>query len=129
MLGMLLSGSYDTIALKLQRQENAIGIDGGPERPYYHPFFQTATMFLGQTMNLALYFILRACERRRVLKLAADLPPEDLYRLLNPELYTALRLGKRSDINPLLVAIPAMFDTIGSTLLFIALTKVAASVY
>ena len=129
MLGMLISGSYDTIALKLQSQENAIGRDGGPERPYYHPFFQTATMFLGQTMNLALYFILRTCEKRRVLKLAGDMAPEERERLLNPEEHTARLLGKRSDINPILMAIPALFDTVASTLVFIGLTRVAASVY
>jgi hypothetical protein len=35
----------------------------------------------------------------------------------------------RTDINPLLLAIPAAFDVIASSLMNIALTEVAASVY
>ena len=41
----------------------------------------------------------------------------------------ARQLGLKTDITPLLLAIPAMFDTVASSLLFVALTKTAASVY
>jgi len=37
--------------------------------------------------------------------------------------------GERINISPLLIAIPACFDICGSTLMFIALTMCAASVY
>lgn len=37
--------------------------------------------------------------------------------------------GPSNDINPALIAIPAVFDITGSSLMFIALTMCAASVY
>jgi hypothetical protein len=37
--------------------------------------------------------------------------------------------GKKTNINPVLMAIPAAFDTCGSTLMNIALTMCAASIY
>ena len=72
---------------------------------------------------------MRKFQRIRALKLAGSVSPEELNSLLRPDEYMARRLGKRSDINPLILAIPAMFDTVASTLLFIALMQVAASVY
>ena len=80
-------------------------------------------------MNLPLFFVMRKFQRIRALKLAGSVSPEELNSLLRPDEYMARRLGKRSDINPLILAIPAMFDTVASTLLFIALMQVAASVY
>ena len=78
MLGMLLTGAYDTAALKLQSQERSVGRDGGSERPYYHPFFQTATMFLGMSMDLALYYFLMFLEKRKAQKLAGNVTSEEL---------------------------------------------------
>ena len=38
-------------------------------------------------------------------------------------------MGQKTSINVLLIAIPATFDFIGSSLMFIALTMIAASIY
>jgi hypothetical protein len=41
----------------------------------------------------------------------------------------AVAKGLKTQINPVLIAIPAMCDVLASTLMFIALTLVDASVY
>lgn len=48
---------------------------------------------------------------------------------MSPGTQAAGVVGLKTDINPLLLAIPACFDIVASTLMNIALTMVAASVY
>lgn len=48
---------------------------------------------------------------------------------MSPGMAEAGRVNLKTSINPLLLAIPASFDVIASTLMNIALTMVAASVY
>ena len=48
---------------------------------------------------------------------------------LSPGTKMAQQTKLKTDINPLLLAIPATFDFCGSTLMFVALTQCAASVY
>ena len=47
----------------------------------------------------------------------------------NPAIIRAKAMGQKTSINVLLIAIPATFDFIGSSLMFIALTMIAASIY
>jgi drug/metabolite transporter (DMT)-like permease len=47
----------------------------------------------------------------------------------NPEIIEARSKGQKTEINVFLIAIPASFDIIGSSLMFIALTMIAASIY
>jgi len=47
----------------------------------------------------------------------------------NPEIIEAKQKGQKTKVNVLLFAIPASFDIIGSSLMFIALTMIAASIY
>ena len=61
-------------------------------------------MFIGELFCLMLYGIKRMCA-------SADGP------------------SGREGLNPLTVAFPAMFDIMGSSMMFIALTMCAASVY
>ena len=49
--------------------------------------------------------------------------------MLSPGTKAASEVKLKTNINPALLAIPAAFDFCGSTLMFIALTQVAASVY
>ena len=48
---------------------------------------------------------------------------------MSPALREAQASGLKTSINPLLLGIPAMCDVLASTLMFIALTLVDASVY
>jgi hypothetical protein len=48
---------------------------------------------------------------------------------MSPTAREAEASGLKTSINPLLLAIPAMCDVLASTLMFIALTLVDASVY
>jgi drug/metabolite transporter (DMT)-like permease len=49
--------------------------------------------------------------------------------LLSPGAHAAKQMNLKTKINPLLLAIPAACDVIGSTLMNIALTQTAASIY
>jgi hypothetical protein len=49
--------------------------------------------------------------------------------VLSPRSQVASELQLKTKINPLLFAIPAGTDFIGCTLMFMALTQVAASIY
>lgn len=81
-------------------QDDTIVTPGTKEK-FTHPYFQCAMMFVGEFLCLGLY--------------AGK-------RMMYP--------GERSNsVNPLIIAIPACFDICGSTLMFIALTMCAASVY
>ena len=47
----------------------------------------------------------------------------------SPALIDAKKKGLKTDINVFILAIPACFDIIASTLMFVALTMIAASIY
>lgn len=54
MLGMLLTGSVNTIALKVQNLTKGAP-EGSTSEYYYHPFLQTFFMFLGESFCLGIY--------------------------------------------------------------------------
>jgi len=102
---MLVFGTLNTVIMKMQ-DEVVVGInkDGSP-MTFNHPYFQCAVMFVGELSCLGLYAIKQTCFS------SAGAPTG------------------REGVNPLVVAIPAMCDICGSSLMFIALTMCAASVY
>lgn len=128
MLVMLISGSANTIIYKLQDGTDA----AAPKSnfpiavPFNQPFWQCAVMFVGELMCLGVYGIKVYMKK----KAALNTKSEDTVDLIvfgghrNAE-------GKKmkTNINPLLLAIPAACDTIGSTLMNIALTMCPASIY
>lgn len=77
---------------------------------------QTSTMFVGESLCMIVYLILIR-------------PSEQNTDAASPGKRAADSHGLKTHINPLLLAIPACFDIIGSTLMFIGLTQSAASVY
>jgi drug/metabolite transporter (DMT)-like permease len=103
MIAMLVFGTLNTVLMKMQ-DEVVVGYDSdGKPRKFNHPYFQCAVMFLGEFFCLGLFAAKRAA-------------------FGNPN-------GQEDKINPILIAVPAMFDICGSSLMFIALTLCAASVY
>jgi drug/metabolite transporter (DMT)-like permease len=78
-------------------------------------------MFLGEFTCLGVYFIKRWWQRRNATE--EDEVP------LSPGTKDANKVELKTSINPLLLAIPASCDFLGSTCMFIALTQCAASVY
>ena len=103
MIAMLTFGTLNTVLMKMQ-DEVVVGYNAnGKPLKFNHPYFQCAIMFLGEFLCLGLFATKRA-----------------IYG--NPN-------GQEDKINPLAIAVPAMFDICGSSLMFIALTICAASVY
>jgi hypothetical protein len=101
---MLLFGTLNTVIMKMQ-DETVVGINpDGTANKFTHPYFQCAVMFVGELFCMVLYAIKRMCS-------SGDGP------------------SGREGLNPLVVSFPAMFDICGSSLMFVALTMCAASVY
>jgi len=84
-------------------------------------------MFLGELMCLPAYGIKTLLAERKEKKAALTDDNPDI--LLSPGGVKAKKLDLPTNINPLLIAIPASCDFCGSSLMFVALTMVPASVY
>jgi len=80
-------------------------------------------MFVGELFCLAVYFG-KVMYNKRQEKIDIDAPaiPQGDFILIEGVRY-------KTKINPLLLAIPACFDIVASTMMNIALTIIAASVY
>jgi len=119
MLGMLIAGTGNTILVKVQNYTRGEDLPHPPNPVYFkHPYVQCAVMFIGELLCLFAY--------------GAKLLFLKYQRSKNGEIEVQEEVtGKqlRTNINPLLLAIPAAFDVIASSLMNIALTEVAASVY
>ena len=103
MVAMLAFGTANTVLMKMQ-DEVVVGTDSdGKPKKFTHPYFQCAIMFVGELFCLVLY----AFKKTLFGTTTAD----------------------EGKVNPVYIAIPAMFDICGSSLMFIALTMCAASVY
>lgn len=101
---MLVFGTLNTVIMKMQ-DEVVVGTnaDGTPNK-FTHPYFQCAVMFIGEIFCLFLYGVKRLFA-------------------------SSEGSSGREGLNPLVIAFPAMFDICGSSLMFVALTMCAASVY
>ena len=91
---------------------------------FTHPYFQTAIMFSGELSVFIAYGIKKWWVKRQI---AAN--PDKAKQLLSPGTQQAEQKMLKMNPSPFLLAIPASCDFAGSTLMFIALTMVPASVY
>ena len=105
MLGMLISGTANTIVVK------AMDVFKSNGDSFAHPYFQCASMFFGEFSVLGVYFIMKWRQRRA----AGDALMESG--------------DNKPKFNALIFAIPAFFDTCSSTLNFVALVLTTASIY
>ncbi|CDW74879.1 nucleotide-sugar transporter [Stylonychia lemnae] len=117
MLAMLLTGTANTILMKMQN----LTIVGGDN--FNHPFVQCAIMFVGEFLCLGIYGIKILFMKYQASQKSGSIEPQ------SPGTKAANIIHLKTNINPLWLAIPAAFDIIASTLMNIALTMVAASVY
>jgi drug/metabolite transporter (DMT)-like permease len=90
---------FGTCNTVIMKLQDDTDVAGGK---FTHPYFQCFVMFIGEMTCLAIY----AAKK-----------------------YFWSATSNNGSINPFLIAIPAAFDICGSTLMFIALTLCAASVY
>ena len=64
-LGMLVTGSVNTISTKLADLQVVAGLDPKTPHAFNHPFFQASLMFLGEALCLAVYNAKKAfCAKR-----------------------------------------------------------------
>jgi len=119
MIGMLLTGTANTVVLKVMDVQTAAyhGSDG-KKVPFSHPFFQTAIMFLGELCVLFAFFISEAVKKRKAVNDPAS-----------PGTIAAEQTNLKTKINPFWLAIPGSCDFFGSTIMFVSLLMVPASVY
>jgi drug/metabolite transporter (DMT)-like permease len=103
---MIVTGSINTIANKLQNNSESLG------KPYQHVWFITFCMFLGETTCMLWYAVWRWRQ------------PKDE----NGEL---IEEGNKDikEASPFMLAIPALCDFFGSTIMTFGLTMMAGSVY
>lgn len=84
-------------------------------------------MFMGELSIFGAYGVKKVIRNRTATKTAEQGGQPDL--LMSPGTTAAVEQKLLTNCNPLLLAIPATCDFCGSTLMFIALTMVDASVY
>lgn len=146
-VGMLFTGTINTLATKYQDLRNVKGVGNGPPTPFEHPFFQTAAMFLGELMCLFVFKLVQAyswfSNRRANAKSGEENEKSSLLEgdqlSANEQNNTeeqlsekdaALAIDKKpAKLNPLILWIPACCDLGGTTLLNVGLFLTYASVY
>jgi drug/metabolite transporter (DMT)-like permease len=97
-----------------------IAYNGDPMK-FTHPYVQSANMFIGELLCLGLYGIKLLIQRNQ--------KDKGLPNPMSPGTQAAGVMKLKTNINPLLLAIPATFDLVGSSLMNLALTMIPASIY
>jgi drug/metabolite transporter (DMT)-like permease len=128
MVGMLIAGTLNTLLTKWQNNE--VGLPefvlfgkykGIKLQTFTHPYVQSANMFIGELLCLFVYFGKLIYARRQ--------RTQGIVEPMSPGKSAAGLIQLRTNINPLLLAIPSSFDIIGSSLMNVALTLIPASIY
>ncbi|CAI2370816.1 unnamed protein product [Moneuplotes crassus] len=118
MAGMLVTGTLNTVFLKFMNLAYYTDREGKSDKQFNHAFFQTFIMFIGEFLCLGVYGIMYLRDKKKY----GDAS-------LNPQAIEAKKRGLKTNINVCILAIPACFDITASTLMFMGLTMIAASIY
>ena len=112
MLFMLLTGSINTIANKLQQNTNPLGISYS-----HHQKFITFCMFHGEVVCLIIYYFIKGRKEEEYKKLSDsnEIEKIKIKKIPQPKFYYFL--------------FPAFFDVLASTSTSISLTYLAPSIY
>ncbi|KAA0178425.1 hypothetical protein FNF27_00274 [Cafeteria roenbergensis] len=105
-LGMLITGSVNTLSTKWADQQCAVGAYGDHKHLFVHPFVQSAGMFLGEALCLVAFLLL-------IWRAAATKTP----------------LDRAKPFNRLLLAIPAAHDMCATSVMYIGLALTTASAF
>jgi drug/metabolite transporter (DMT)-like permease len=109
---MILTGSINTIANKMQINLESLG------KPYQHVWFITFCMFIGESTCLIWYSIHLLNQNKKVPLLENSSPIAEEKQ--NEE---------KKEVSPFILAIPALADFFGSTIMTFGLTMLTGSVY
>ncbi|KAJ4454856.1 putative Solute carrier family 35 member F6 [Paratrimastix pyriformis] len=113
--GMLSFGSINTLSKKLQFQITSVGLC--EPHTFQKPWTQTACMFLGESVCLIFYLVLKGCGKKDTKSVNADVGNP----VPNPGMSIPKRLG--------LFLVLSLCDLAGTTLAGIGLLFTFASVY
>lgn len=127
-LGMLISGSVNTLSKKAQNDCSARGLkdeNGNEVHKFDHPWFQTGLMFIGETMCLiGLYFHRRRERQKSQQNLMSVNRGES-----NSTGEASAELSQQPRVFQWIFAFPTICDLFGTTLGGIGLLYVNASVW
>jgi len=113
---MLFSGTINTISSKFQDDAVVVGLPDSKPHEFNHPAVQTLSMFMGETLCLFVFFIMRYRERQgQYRQLSYETTPKPNPEPVKFPVWTFL--------------IPSMCDMTGSTLMYVGLTLTYPSVY
>jgi len=132
MLMMIITGSINTIANKLQNITNSL------DRPYKHEWFITFCMFFGESLCLAGYYISEFFSKKEIQQRYQN--TVDGIKLLSEEsrqqqsnnAYLTSEEAESESLpvpSPFQLMLPALCDLIGSTIMTFGLSMIAGSIY
>lgn len=104
-LGMLLTGSINTLSTKWADKQCSVGRHG-ISHPFVHPFVQAAGMFLGEALCLVAFALL-------------------IWRTTS----TGTKLDRAKPFNRFLLAIPAAHDMCATSTMYVGLALTTASAF
>jgi hypothetical protein len=103
MLGMLVFGMVNTAFMKIQNGEEYYNEKMGRRMEFNHPFFQTFLMLIGEIILLPVYLVLKYITIRKYGSVEKD-----------PASKEARKIGLKFKFNPVIMAIPCLFDITAS---------------
>jgi len=106
-LGMVVTGSINTISTKWADNQRAIGKPEFPEHDFDHPFLQAVGMFIGEFTCLIAFQLWRRFNKKKVEDGEIDVGSDDF--------------------SPFLLALPACCDMLGTSTMYFGLTLTFAS--
>ncbi|CAG5099320.1 Oidioi.mRNA.OKI2018_I69.XSR.g16443.t1.cds [Oikopleura dioica] len=106
-LGMVITGSINTISTKWADNQRAIGKPEFPEHDFDHPFLQAVGMFIGEFTCLIAFQIWRRFNKKKVEEGEIDVGSDDF--------------------SPFLLCLPACCDMLGTSTMYFGLTLTFAS--
>jgi drug/metabolite transporter (DMT)-like permease len=109
---MVLSGAGLGITLKMMDSVEDKNGDA-----FEHPFFQSLIMFIGESLCIFVYMF----QNYKLVKEYGTIQA-------SPGMVQAVQEGMKTDVNPLIFAIPMLCDAVASTLLLIAVINIPASI-
>jgi drug/metabolite transporter (DMT)-like permease len=120
MLGMVITGSANTLSTALADRSSAAGTwSGGKVHQFNHPFFQAFGMFIGEVMCLFAYkYTIYA--QRKAYKAESD------KGLLRDD---AAAAPVEPQFSPFIFWLPALCDMTGTSLMYIGLSLTTPSVF
>jgi len=118
--GMLIFGTCTAITMKMQLVMTCTGY-GDLVHTFDKPFFQSIAMFVSMALALPLSWIVDAIKGK-------CMKSKNIYEpLIDVNIQTASEKPKKK--NPIVIAIPALFDLVASTMMTYGLIYVSVSIF